>query len=1052
MGSLFCVGKREEKERASLCRLCAKCAYGRARGGHARGFGQKSNVERVVLQLSCARITGTIEAEYGHSVPAREEKVMRRRIVWLLSVLLFVLTLSAVALVGCGGSGAEPPAPPSEGQDGDKPAPDDSGGQPPVQPSGEMALDVVLFIGQSNMAGRGNSAQASKVEAGHAYEFRAVSDPTKLYPLQEPFGAAENNAASGVSENKKTGSLVSAFCESYYSVTGAPLVAVSCAKGGEAIDFFDVGGTPYADACARVLAAQNFLKAGYEAGEERYVLGDTYVVWLQGESDGDRGTTADSYVQALDRIVHGFRADVGCKQFFVIPIGGYNGADGKRKAQYNAIRDAQILYCDESAVATVVSRRLFDLYSYGYMKDEFHYTQEGYNIVGADAGANMGRFVRSGEKPECTPFFPETQGAPTVRQGAWMEKDGKVVIPAAAAMEESRYANYTSNKVDYSWAAYSSGGLAGIVQTPATGAQWTNIAYAFADNPQVHYTFQITSPGRYYLYMLTSYPDTGSNSVFAGIDGDALIDCSTQSYERGLWLGNERWAFDLAAGEHTLTIYAREDGVVLNQFVLSTNAQERFTKGVPEEESARAACEQQGAFVEVNGRVNIELSTALEDSSFAYRTHGSALGQDDVFRWERSAAFDGMQVYPDRGVQWSTNNISPKLSYRVQFSTPGTYYVMLYTSFAGGNSDSVFVSVNDGPIVTCLSYLATGVGKWMADSAWKIEIPYAGVHTINLFAREDGARVHKLYLTNRPVVCRDPNPAPRISLQEGVYSAASSGALIAGEQAETGAQVRFPQAGRYCAYLSAEISAATTLSLRVGTHTFASDALPAGKGWNRLVAFTIEEAGEYTVRLEGAGGVRVRCLNLVGAQEGETAGVQTLVIGDSYTSKTAWKRFDEQTRSIGGITIGIGGTKVALWSSRAEALAIYAPQNIVINIGVNDIDGGISGEECGNSIVALLKQLRALFPNTKIFYMSICDNESYPHKWGEYARSNAIVRDYMAGGEGLYFVDFAAAMKEAVSGGSSGVGFRDGLHLNDAAYELYSKTLCDAVLAANAGE
>ena len=173
------------------------------------------------------------------------------------------------------------------------------------------------------------------------------------------------------------------------------------------------------------------------------------------------------------------------------------------------------------------------------------------------------------------------------------------------------------------------------------------------------------------------------------------------------------------------------------------------------------------------------------------------------------------------------------------------------------------------------------------------------------------------------------------------------------------------------------------------------------------------------------------------------------MIGDSYTSKTAWKHFDEQTSSIGGVTIGIGGTKVNTWSSHYRDLKIYDPKNIVIHIGVNDIDGGISGSDCGNSITALIDSLREQFPNTKIFYVSICDNEKFPEKWGEYSISNGIVRDYAETQENVYYIDFASIMKTE-GPKMENMGFRDELHLNDTAYVLFSQIICDAVLAANA--
>ena len=80
-------------------------------------------------------------------------------------------------------------------------------------------IDLFMFMGQSNMAGRGISSQEwpetpPVLMPGAGYEFRAISDPTRLYPIVEPFGRRENNP-QGISENLKTGSLATAFCNAY---------------------------------------------------------------------------------------------------------------------------------------------------------------------------------------------------------------------------------------------------------------------------------------------------------------------------------------------------------------------------------------------------------------------------------------------------------------------------------------------------------------------------------------------------------------------------------------------------------------------------------------------------------------------------------------------------------------------------------------------------------------------------------------------------------------------------------------------------------------------
>ena len=50
----------------------------------------------------------------------------------------------------------------------------------------ENEVDVFVFMGQSNMAGRGDKEKSVVCEKGHGYEFRAISDPAKLYGIEEP--------------------------------------------------------------------------------------------------------------------------------------------------------------------------------------------------------------------------------------------------------------------------------------------------------------------------------------------------------------------------------------------------------------------------------------------------------------------------------------------------------------------------------------------------------------------------------------------------------------------------------------------------------------------------------------------------------------------------------------------------------------------------------------------------------------------------------------------------------------------------------------------------
>ena len=44
-------------------------------------------------------------------------------------------------------------------------------------------VDLIFFMGQSNMAGRGDAALAPAVTPGMGFEYRAVTDPAQLHPL-----------------------------------------------------------------------------------------------------------------------------------------------------------------------------------------------------------------------------------------------------------------------------------------------------------------------------------------------------------------------------------------------------------------------------------------------------------------------------------------------------------------------------------------------------------------------------------------------------------------------------------------------------------------------------------------------------------------------------------------------------------------------------------------------------------------------------------------------------------------------------------------------------
>lgn len=958
---------------------------------------------------------------------------MRKRII-PLCILLMVFLVSV--FVACASENDDKQQP-SDGNTTE----DNNGGD--TTPETGTGVDLVLFMGQSNMAGRGDSSLATVVEEGHAYEFRAISDSTKLYPVIEPFGINENNAESGVSENKKTGSLVSAFCESYYSETATPIVAVSCSQGGTGINFWDTNRPAYEDACNRLRKAETFLSES----EEFYVRG-TYIVWLQGETDADNGVTAARYTKTLNKIFGAFKQDVGVDHCFIIPIGGFNGTNQTTKGYYDVIRQAQIDYCAEEDYATVISIQLHDMYLNGQMTDNFHYTQNAYEIVGRDAGANMGKYLKDGNVV-CVHYEKEQISHNT--GGAWLEEDGKVVIPAVAAFENSVYAAATSRVSDnvlYYWQEYS-GLYDGAQLLPDNGKTW-NTGTGFENAPQLNFTFYIRTPGVYYLYLFTEHPDTGGNSVLVGIDEGALISCAKDSFGVGVWQSDASWAFNIAeVGEHTITVCAREDGCVIDQIVLSTDKSENFRSKVAETESERLPVTSQGAFAEVNGVVCLDLFSAFEKSDYCnyYGGNGSGEYSGVQYYWQRSSNGRGVQIMPKDTMQWSssTASVAPKLTYQVEFETAGDYYVYVYASFTDATSDSAMISVDNGTAVELArSFSSSGSHRWSVSENWKITVPSAGIHTVTVYARESGAAMHKIYLSRTPTDCVgaiDPAYSPRLSIGDSTEYTENKGVLFA-EVKNSSVTTTFKTTGTYTVYGCAQNGGNAELTVNGETLNAALTS-----GWSQCGEIHVDNAGVYTfeIRQDSAG---IKYIYAVNSANLNAEGVETLVFGDSYTNKTYWTTFDEQMSVIGGLTIGVSGSTVSDWVGRVSEFNLYAPENIVVHLGVNDINRGKTGEECGQSVIALLTAVKESFPQANIFYVNICDNYSNTGNWEKYAVSNALVKEFAENTEGVYCLDFNTAMKSAAPMTNNGF-VSDNLHPNAEGYVVLSELIVSAVKEVN---
>ena len=252
---------------------------------------------------------------------------------------------------------------------------------------------LVMFMGQSNMAGRGEAESAVVCSESAGYEFRAVTSPDTLYRISEPFGRDENRAGGIDDGSKKSGGMVTAFADEYHRLTDRSIIAVSASEGGTSLAQWRE--RLLSDAVDRLEAAKAY------TSEHNIPIEHIYMLWCQGETDGDLHTQKEQYKSGF-RDIYGTMKKHGVEKCFLVQIGHYNyikhpearkRIDGVvpsgQDEDYELIRMAQLELCGENE--DIIFAGTFED-CIDDMKDTFHYHQRAYTKVGRQAADVMARY------------------------------------------------------------------------------------------------------------------------------------------------------------------------------------------------------------------------------------------------------------------------------------------------------------------------------------------------------------------------------------------------------------------------------------------------------------------------------------------------------------------------------------------------------------------------------------------------------------------------------------------------------------------------------------
>ncbi|PIR70266.1 MAG: hypothetical protein COU46_02535, partial [Candidatus Niyogibacteria bacterium CG10_big_fil_rev_8_21_14_0_10_42_19] len=171
-----------------------------------------------------------------------------------------------------------------------------------------------------------------------------------------------------------------------------------------------------------------------------------------------------------------------------------------------------------------------------------------------------------------------------------------------------------------------------------------------------------------------------------------------------------------------------------------------FLMMVGESEAQTATFQQDGGS---QGLVSMEAENYDINTSGA---NGASWVADSTAGYSGTGA---MKAMPDSGINQNTGYAvnSPELEYRINFVKTGTHYVWVRGWALDGSSDSVHAGLDGAEISTADRILVGSFGSWVWTKATmdginaSINVSPIGLHTLNIWMREDGFIIDKIVLT-----------------------------------------------------------------------------------------------------------------------------------------------------------------------------------------------------------------------------------------------------------------------------------------------------------------
>lgn len=166
------------------------------------------------------------------------------------------------------------------------------------------------------------------------------------------------------------------------------------------------------------------------------------------------------------------------------------------------------------------------------------------------------------------------------------------------------------------------------------------------------------------------------------------------------------------------------------------------------------------------------------------------------------------------------------------------------------------------------------------------------------------------------------------------------------------------------------------------------------------------------------------------------------VVFTGSSSVRMWKSLAEDFPGVPVLNRGFGGSQVRDATWYADQVAVrYAPREIVLYAGDNDIDAGRTPAQVLADFRAFVARIRRDLPGVPIAFVSIKPSLARVGQLPAQREANALVRAEAARMRDVAFIDVATPMLGADGKPRPELFGDDGLHMNAAGYALWRQVV-----------